>query len=169
MRAAYPLHSGIFLLLAVNTAWYLATGPWTKGLDALAWLILLMLFALETLHRQWLAKMHARGLVHLLRFAAAAAIIASACGYVQQNDWLDAVNITLWMLVVVLLECELRFSHLVARRRRLFTTGALVLYVAIAALIPFWALRGEWFDAYDAALWLAAFALIEMDVLKPAR
>ena len=28
------------------------------------------------------------------------------------------------------------------------------------------ALRGEWFDAYDAVLWLIAFVLIEMDALK---
>ena len=89
MRAVHLLQCGLYALLAVNTAWFLAIAPWTKGLDSLAWFTLLMLFALETLHRQWLTKMHARGLVHLLRFAAAAAIIASACGYVQQNDWLE--------------------------------------------------------------------------------
>jgi hypothetical protein len=34
-----------------------------------------------------------------------------------------------------------------------------------------WATRGEWFDAYDAALWLAAFVFIEMELLaaKPAQ
>jgi hypothetical protein len=29
-----------------------------------------------------------------------------------------------------------------------------------------WAWRKEWFDAYDAALWLLAFATIEMNVLR---
>jgi hypothetical protein len=32
-----------------------------------------------------------------------------------------------------------------------------------------WAWRGEWFDAYDALLWLVAFAAIEMDVAAAAR
>jgi len=169
MRAPHPLQLGLYVLLAGNTLWFLGVAPWTKGLDSLAWFALLMLFALETVNRPWLEKMHARGLVHLLRFGAAAAIAASAWGYLQQHEWLDAINIGLWILVVVLLECELRFAHWVARLRRLFTTGAIVLYGVIAALIPLWALRGEWIDAYDAVLWLIAFALIEMDVLKLAR
>ncbi len=87
----------------------------------------------------------------------------------QQGEWLDAANIGLWILVVVLLECELRLPVLVARRPRLFTRSALLLYAGIAALIPLWALRGEWFDTYDAVLWLVAFVLIEMDALKLAR
>ncbi len=39
----------------------------------------------------------------------------------------------------------------------------------LAALVLVWAWRREWFDAYDAALWLAAFAMIEMDVLRSSR
>jgi hypothetical protein len=85
---------------------------------------------------------------------------------VQQQQWLDAANMALWILVVILLECELRFAQWVATHRRLFTSSACVLYGAIAMLVPMWALRGEWFDAYDAVLWLIAFVLIEMDALK---
>ena len=144
MRAVHLLQCGLYALLAVNTAWFLAIAPWTKGLDSLAWFTLLMLFALETANRRWLEKLHARGLVHLLR----AGVVA------------------LWILVVILLECELRFAQWVATHRRLFAYSACVLYGAIAMLIPLWALRGEWFDAYDAVLWLIAFVLIEMDALK---
>jgi hypothetical protein len=169
MRAVHPLQLGLYALLTGNTLWYLAAGPWTKALDSIAWFILLMLFALETSNADWLDRRHIKGAVHLLRFAAAAAIAASASGYVQHGEWLDAINIGLWILVVALLECELRFAALVARRRRLFTVSAVVLYTGIAVLVPFWAWRGEWFDAYDAVLWLFAFALIEMDALKLAR
>jgi hypothetical protein len=169
MRAAHHLQTGLYLLLAGNTVWFLIAGPWTKGLDALAWFLLLMLFALETVRRTWLEKMHARGIVHGVRLVAAGAIAASAWGYVQQGAWLDAVNIALWILVILLLECEIRFAAWTAAHRRLFTAAAIVLYAAIAALIPLWALRGEWFDAYDAVLWLVAFALIEMDALRLAR
>ena len=169
MRAAHPLQLGLYALLAGNTVWYVVSGPWSKGLDSVAWFALLMLFALETGNAAWLDRKHARGIVHALRLGAAAAIVASTAGYLEEHDWLDAINIGLWILVVVLLECELRWPHTVARRRRLFTATAVVLYAGIAALVPLWALRGEWFDAYDAVLWLAAFALIEMDTLKLAR
>ena len=94
-------------LIAGNTVWFVVAGPWSKGLDSLAWF--------------------------------------------------------------VLLECELRYPHAVARRRQAFTITAVVLYAGIAALIPLWALRGEWFDAYDAVLWLLSFWFIEMDVLKFSR
>ena len=156
-------------LIAGNTAWFVVAGPWSKGLDSLAWYLLLMLFVLETGNARWLAKKHALKAVHALRLCAAAGIAVSTIGYVEERDWLDAINITLWILVVVLLECELRYPHAVARRRRSFTAIAVVLYTSIAALVPFWALHGEWFDAYDAVLWLVSFWFIEMDVLKLAR
>ena len=69
---------------------------------------------------------------------------------------------------MALIECKLLLPQRVARNRRLFTGVAVALYSAIALLIPLWALRGQWFDAYDAALWLIAFALIEKDALKLA-
>lgn len=168
MRAVRPLQTGLYLLLAGNTVWFLLVGPWTKGLDALAWFLLLMLFALEAAALPGLNSAHLRGIVHLLRLIAAVAIAASAWGYVQHDAWLDAANLGLWILVIALLECEIRFAGWTAAHRRLFTAVAIVLYSAIAALIPLWALRGEWFDAYDAVLWLVAFALIEVDALRRA-
>ncbi len=106
--------------------------------------------------------------MHALRFSATVAIIASAASHTKENEWPDLINIALWVLVVALIECELRLPQRVARNRRLFTSVAVALYSAIALLIPLWALRGEWFDAYDAVLWLIAFALIEKDALKLA-
>lgn len=169
MRTARPLQTGLTLLLAANTVWFMTFAPWTKGLDSLAWLALLLLFTLEAANPPWLEHRHARGLVHVLRAGAALGIAASAYGYLKQGEWLDALNIALWVLVVVLLEGELRWPQQVARHRRGFTRCAIALYASIAALIPFWALRGEWIDAYDAVLWLAAFALIELDLLNAAR
>ena len=113
-------------------------------------------------------KKQLRSAVHALRFAATVAIIASAAGYTKENEWLDLINIALWILVVALIECKLLLPQRVARNRRLFIGVAVALYSAIALLIPLWALRGQWFDAYDAALWLIAFALIEKDALKLA-
>ena len=45
----YPgFKAAVFALLACNTAYYLLGGTLTKAVDALAWLTLLALFALET-------------------------------------------------------------------------------------------------------------------------
>ena len=155
MRAAHPLYGAIYALLTTNTLWYLVVGPWAQALDSLAWLVLLMLFALETRQPNWLEKKQLRSAV-------------DALVYTRQNEWLDFINIALWILVVALIECELRLPQRVAHNRCLFTGVAVALYSAIALLIPLWALRGEWFDAYDAVLWLIAFALIERDALKLA-
>ncbi len=47
-----------------------------------------------------------------------------------------------------------------------FGTAAALLYGGLAVMVGAWAWHGEWFDAYDALLWLIAFLVIEMDVLR---
>ncbi len=166
----YPRFKAVvFALLACNTAYYLFGGAWTEALDALAWLTLLALFALETGFEGRFRARITKAAIRGLRLAAAAAVGAAAIGYAYQNEWLDAVNSALWIAVVVLLEFEVRNPGAVARRRAWFTATAATLYAGLGALVLVWAWRGVWFDAYDAALWLTAFAMIEMDVLRRPR
>jgi CHASE2 domain-containing sensor protein len=93
----------------------------------------------------------------------------AALGYVYEGEWLDAVNSWLWIGVVVLLEFEVRYPRAVDRQRAWFAGVATTLYTGLAALVLVWAWRGEWFDAYDALLWLIAFVTIEIDVLQISR
>ena len=160
--------TAIFALLAGNAVVFSFTGTVTEALDAGAWLILLALFELETGQGPWPAATRAATALHAVRLAAAAAIGTAAVGYVYQEQWLDAINTGLWIAVVVLLEFEVRYPAAVACRRTACTALAAVLYSGLAALVPVWAWRGEWFDAYDAALWLVAFATIEINVLRLA-
>ena len=83
----------------------------------------------------------------------------------MERESLDAINSGLWIAVVVLLEIEVRRPRDVARFRPWFAAAAAMLYTALALLVLTWGWRGEWLDAYDALLWLVAFAIIEMDVL----
>jgi hypothetical protein len=76
------------------------------------------------------------------------------------------VNAVLWIAVVVLLEVELRWPALKARHRTAFNVAAAVLFGGLALLVILWAASGMWFDAYDAVLWLVAFAAIEVDLTK---
>jgi hypothetical protein len=154
------LRIAVFTLLTGNTLYYLYAGTLTKGLDAAAWLLLLALFTLETGHTP-----RAVVPVRALRLLAALGVGLAGIGYLLEKDTLDAVNTGLWIAVVVLLELEVRRPQLLARWRTGFTAIAAALYGGLALLVLLWGWRGEWFDAYDALLWLVAFATIEMDVL----
>jgi len=99
------------------------------------------------------------------RLLAAAALTAAALGYFLAREWLDAANIGLWVGVVSLLELEVRRPDAVMRHRGGFVAATTALYAGLVGLVMTWLLRGEWFDAYDAALWLVAFATLEMGLL----
>lgn len=162
LRHVRPL---LFVLLAVNAAVYATTGRFSEGLDAFAWYLLLALFELETRRPQWSRRPRAAATLDLLRLLAAAAVAVAAASYVLEGEWLDAANALLWIGVVIVLELEVRLPETAARFRRRVTGAAFTLYAALAAVALAWLLRGEWLDAYDALLWIAAFALIELDLL----
>ena len=85
-------------------------------------------------------------------------------GYTLEEDVLDAVNSVLWIAVVILLEAEVRFPELVSNARTAFAATAALLYGGLAVLVVLWAVNGLWFDAYDALLWLIAFATLELNI-----
>jgi hypothetical protein len=157
----------LFLLLVGNTAWFIAAGETSKALDSAAWLALLALFMLETGHAERFESGRAQAVLRVLRLAAAIGVIAAMLRYVLEDNVLDAVNSALWIAVVVLLEAELRYPEAVRRARGVYLATAAALYSALAVMVVWWALRSEWFDAYDATAWLAAFVLVELDILKP--
>lgn len=159
----------VFALLACNALVFMLAGTASEALDAAAWLILLALFELETSFGDRFGQRHWATINRAVRLAATVAIGAAAVGYVYEHAWLDAVNAWLWIAVVVLLEFEVRHPRAVGRHRSAFSAAAAALYTGLAAVIPVWAWRGEWFDAYDALLWLIAFATIEINVLRISR
>lgn len=159
------LRFAVFALLAGNTAYYLCTGTLSKGLDAAGWFVLLLLYALEASGAASLRAPHAATALRAVRLIAATAVCAAAIAYVMERESLDAINSALWIAVVVLLEVEVRRPSAVARYRPWFAAAAAMLYTALALLVLTWGWQREWLDAYDALLWLVAFAIIEMDVL----
>ncbi|MGH8619973.1 MAG: hypothetical protein ACREUW_19965 [Burkholderiales bacterium] len=154
----------LFAALAVNLAVFAWRGESTEALESAAWLALLLMFDLETRRPAWLHGVRRRALDGL-RLVALAGILLAEVGYLRSADWLDAANAALWIAVVLLLEVEVRQPAWAARHRTGVTRAAGTLYAGLAVLVGAWAWRGEWFDAWDAALWLAAFVLLEMNVL----
>ena len=160
------IKAAVFTLLVLNAGIYLASGTFSDGLDSIAWLTLLALFELETGLAPILRTGPAVAIVHAIRLICVAAIGIAAAGYLYNSEWLDAANSGLWIAVVALLEVGVRRPAAVAAQRARFTAAAAMLYAGLLAVILAWLWRGEWFDAYDAALWLVGFATIEMNVLR---
>jgi hypothetical protein len=167
---AYPLFkAAIFALLAANAIIYALAGTLSEALDTVAWFILLILFELETgsARRTWSPGVVR--VIHAVRLIAAAIIGVALIAYIDDQSWLDVINVSVWIAVIVMLEYEVRHPQLVIRHRRRYTAAAAVLYTTLGVLVLMWAGRGEWFNAYDALLWLGAFVLIEMNVLGDVR
>jgi hypothetical protein len=158
----------IFILLAVNAAIYSATGRVSETVDALAWFVLLLLFFIETRCRQWTRLPRNAAALDLLRLIAATAILWAAISFVREREWLDALNAWLWISVVGVLELEVRVPAWIQRQRRQIIVLSAALYAALAGVAGVWLLQGEWFDGYDAMLWIAAFSLLELDLLQRA-
>ena len=159
----------VFLLLAGNAVIYAGTGTGNEALDSLAWFVLLVLFQVETAFEAVMQHCGLARAIRLIRLIAALAIAAAAFGYLRDGEWLDAINAMLWIGVVALLEFEVRCPVAAAAQRTALLTVASALYSSLAAVVLVWVWHGEWFDAYDALLWLVAFVAIELNVQKAFR
>jgi hypothetical protein len=157
--------AAVFVLLAVNAVAYALFGRATETIDSLSWFVLLALFELETAHQELWGALRAAALVRAARLVAGMAVVIAAAGYFYEREWLDALNATLWIAVVIMLEFEVRYLDKVKRHRQLFGGIATLLYSGLAVLVLAWTGSGEWLDAYDALLWLVAFVAIELNLL----
>lgn len=83
--------------------------------------------------------------------------------------WVDVINAAVWLLVVLLLEIDVRLQE-----RGLFEGLALVLsnatkivlYSLLLLAAIYWGLNGDFVDSWDAFLWLVAFVFIELNVFE---
>lgn len=95
---------------------------------------------------------------------------AGALAQATRLAWVDVVNSGTWLLVVALLELDVRpgvkelFAGWFATASRLIKY---LLYAVIAGAAVYWGLFGTFLDFWDAFLWIAAFIFIERNVWKP--
>ncbi len=169
MPRATVVKTLLFVLLGLNAIVYAAIGRSTEMLDAAAWYALLLLFELETRRPHWTQLPRNALVLQILRMTAAAVIFWTAITFLREREWLDAVNAWLWIGVVTVLELEVRAPVWVTNHRKMAGCLSVTLYGALAMVAVAWFINGEWFDGYDAVLWIAAFALLEMELLQPDR
>ena len=87
-------------------------------------------------------------------------------------QWLtivDVINSITWILVVLVLEIDVRLQ----RRNRFHGTIIIVskrvkiiLYSILFGAATYWGFLGDFLDFWDAFMWLLAFFFIEMNILK---
>ncbi len=81
--------------------------------------------------------------------------------------WVDVINSGVWLLVVLVLETDVRlqehnrFEGLVFK---LSSAAKTVLYSLLFLAAIYWGVAGDFVDFWDAFLWLVAFVFIELNV-----
>ena len=94
---------------------------------------------------------------------------AGALAQATRLAWVDVVNSATWLLIVALLELDVRpgvkglFPGRVAAASR---HAKYLLYTVVVAAAGYWGIFGTLLDFWDAFLWIAAFVFIERNVFK---
>jgi len=87
----------------------------------------------------------------------------------QWLAWVDVINAADWILVVIVLEVEVRLQlrgDLSDRVMGATKIVKLILYAILFACAIYWGVAGDFLDFWDAALWLFAFIFIELNVFE---
>lgn len=87
----------------------------------------------------------------------------------QVLAWVDVINAADWILVVIVLEVEVRLQlrgDLSDQVMNATKIVKLVIYAILFLCAGYWAYAGDFLDFYDAALWLFAFIFIELNVFE---
>lgn len=102
------------------------------------------------------------------RFPDAAAVVdAASLSEIVRLAWVDVINAGVWLLVVLLLEIDVRLQEhgrFEGLALRASTVSKYVLYSTLFAAAAYWGFKGDFLDFWDAFLWLVAFVFIELNV-----
>jgi len=152
----------IVVLLTLNAVIYAMIDTLISAVDAWVWLILLVLYELETSGTALMAKNMLQGIRNVL----IAAIMLVFVSYVQDREWLDVVNSALWFALIALLELEVRWPDKVSYYRQSYRLATVSVFAGLIAVVIVWAWQSAWLAVYDATLWIVAFASIEVDIFN---
>jgi len=83
--------------------------------------------------------------------------------------WVDVINAGVWLLVVLLLEIDVRLqehNRFEGFALQASTASKYVLYGTLFLAAVYWGFKGDFVDFWDAFLWLVAFVFIELNVFE---
>ena len=88
---------------------------------------------------------------------------------VQKLGWVDVANAVAWLLVVLIFQIEIslkQLDKLTKFRFALCTGGKIFLYFVLTADAIYWTIYSAFIDSWDAWVWLVAFVLIDLNLLR---
>ena len=106
----------------------------------------------------------------LSRFGELPAVVdASGLRDIQYLAWVDVINAGVWLLIVLLLETDVRLQEqgrYEGLALKISTALKVVFYSILLLAAIYWGFKGDFVDFWDAFLWLVAFFIIELNVVE---
>jgi hypothetical protein len=99
----------------------------------------------------------------------AAVVDAQGLKDIRYLAWVDVINAAVWLLVVVILEIDVRLQehgYLEGVALKASNAAKVVLYSLLLLAAIYWGFKGDFVDFWDAFLWLVAFVFIELNVFE---
>jgi hypothetical protein len=152
-------NSGAELLAGVSSACALPPGEWS-------WATTLGEYTVITAANcaEW------SNATEFFKFPDAAAIVdVTGLTDIIRLAWVDVINAGVWILVVILLEIDVRLqehNRFEGFALRASTACKYVLYSTLFVAAVYWGFKGDFVDFWDAFLWLVAFVFIELNVFE---
>lgn len=166
MMQALRLKMALLILLMVNAILFLTRGEYNDSFDSLAWIVLMVLYEIET--GKWPDARRLNLNFLWIRNLAVVIVVVAEISYLFEGAWLDGIYSLLWLLVVVLFETESRYPREVATHPRLFRLAGLALVLGMIGVIGAWLMEQSYFNAYDGLIWSLAFLIIDLDLMASA-
>lgn len=169
----------VYALLTFNILLFLLHGTAHEALDSLGWVILLATFEYEStsLDEVYSSKLEKWGLFAFQCLGYGLAIYATS-QYIMNHEWVDVLNAVTWLLVCAVLAYDVYapgdYGGTEWKVRNAIKAG---LYAILVGVAVWWGYEGMQdtaglvglLDFYDAALWIACFAVIELNVFDYER
>ena len=151
----------ILALLTSNAVIYAVVDTLTTAVDAVTWLILLVLYELESNNGELPVS---EAILEKIRTGLIAVIALVFFSYLHDSEWMDVGNSLLWFALIAVMELEVRRPAMVLKHANLFWLLTITIFSGLIAMAGLWLWQQAWLDAYDAVLWVVAFGIIEVDL-----
>ncbi|MCA3573010.1 MAG: hypothetical protein IOC86_03775 [Aestuariivirga sp.] len=169
----------VYALLTFNILLFMIHGTAYEALDSLGWVLLLATFEYEStsLDEVYASQKEKWGIFAVQCVGYCLALYATY-QYFAAGDWVDLLNAVTWLLVCAVLAYDVYFpGDYGGAEWKVRNAIKIGLYSILVGVALWWGYEGMQdgaglvglLDFYDAALWIACFAVIELNVFDYER